>query len=202
MKNAKEFVIFTLVLIVSVLFISVIPTDAEAAIYEDTLRLHILANSDSEEDQELKLRLRDKILEKYGVALSGCQSLEEAKERSEKLIHNIEEDSEDWLHEMGAEYDVSATIGIEWYDTREYDTFTLPAGYYLSLRVIIGEGEGRNWWCVMYPPMCLDIATESAKSDDAVIDYTKEETKLIEGGGYKVKFKLLEMFSRVISKKG
>ena len=202
MKNAKKLLALTLILLVSVLFISVIPTDAEAAIYEDTLRLHILANSDSDEDQKLKLLLRDKILEKYGIMLSGCESLDDAKARSEELLQNIEEDCEEWILELGRDYGVDAVIGVEWYDTREYEGFTLPAGYYISLRVIIGEGEGRNWWCVMYPPMCLDVATEQAEADDAVINYTKEETKLIEGGGYTVKFKLLEMFSRVISKKG
>ena len=202
MKNAKKFIASALILLTSVIFISVIPTDAEAAIYEDTLRLHILANSDSDADQELKLYLRDRLLQKYSVALSDCETLEEAKEKSEKLISCIEDDSEAWLLERGADYSVDATVGIEWYDTREYEDFTLPAGYYLSLKIVIGSGEGRNWWCVMYPPMCLDVATESAKPDDAVIDYTKEETKLIEGGGYKVKFKLLEMFSRIISKKG
>lgn len=202
MKKQRGIIFSLLVILASAVIIAVIPTDAEGAIYEDTLRLHILANSDSEEDQALKLSLRDKILEKYSSELSACGSITEATEKTEALIGDIERDSEEWLRDMGAGYDVSATVGVEWYDTREYESFTLPRGYYTSLRVIIGEGEGRNWWCVMYPPMCVDIATEKAPADDALIDYTKEETALIEGGGYRIKFKLLELFSEFLSKRG
>ena len=89
----------------------------------------------------------------------------------------------------------------EWYDTRVYEGFALPEGIYSSLRVIIGDGAGKNWWCVMYPPLCTSLAVEKAPSDDGIINYTKEELSLIEGKGYNIKFKGLELLSKLFSKK-
>lgn len=191
----------TVMMIVTVV-ISVMPTEAEGEIYEDTLRLHILANSDSPADQELKLAVRDKILEKYGDSLRLVHSVEEAKDTVGGLLPDIEEDAEGWIRQLGYDYPVRATVSTEWYDTREYDGFTLPQGYYSSLRVIIGNGDGKNWWCVMYPPLCLEMATESAPADDGLIDYTREEISLIKSGSYQIKFKILEELSSVFSKNG
>ena len=181
---------------------SVLPTDAEGEIYSDTLRLHILANSDTCEDQELKLQIRDKLLIKYGEPLGQGESIDEAKEAVEAMLPLIEADAEEWIKELGYDYGVTAVIGEEWYDTREYDSFTLPAGYYTSLRIIIGEGDGKNWWCVMYPPLCLEMASESAPRDDGLIDYSKEEIFLISKQEYQIKFKILEDLSRIFAKNG
>ena len=95
----------------------------------------------------------------------------------------------------GYNYTASATLTEEWYDTRSYENFTLPQGNYYSLRIIIGEGVGKNWWCVMFPPLCLDIATENAPADDGIVDYTKSEINLITNRKYTVKFKILELLS-------
>lgn len=198
----KSLPLYALSLLVATLLIAVIPTDAEAKIYEDTIRLHILANSDTKEDQELKLEIRDRILEKYGVMLSTSKSVEQAKNEMEELLQSIEQDATVWIQELGYDYEARATLSEEWYDTREYEDFTLPAGYYTSLRVIIGNGDGKNWWCVMYPPLCTEIATERAPKDDFVIDYSREEISLIQGGKYNFKFKILEDLSRVFSKNG
>lgn len=198
----KSLPLYSISLLVATLLIAVIPTDAEAKIYEDTIRLHILANSDTKEDQALKLEIRDRILEKYGVMLSASKSVEQAKNEMEELLQSIEQDATVWIQELGYNYGARATLSEEWYDTREYEDFTLPAGYYTSLRVIIGDGDGKNWWCVMYPPLCTEIATERAPKDDFVIDYSREEISLIQGGKYNVKFKILEDLSRVFSKNG
>ena len=198
----KSLPLYALSLLVATLLIAVIPTDAEAKIYEDTIRLHILANSDTKEDQALKLEIRDRILEKYGVMLSASKSVEQAKNEMEELLQSIEQDTLMWIQELGYDYEARATLSEEWYDTREYEDFTLPAGYYTSLRVIIGNGDGKNWWCVMYPPLCTEIATERAPKDDFVIDYSREEISLIQGGKYNFKFKILEDLSRVFSKNG
>ena len=198
----KSLPLYALSLLVATLLIAVIPTDAEAKIYEDTIRLHILANSDTKEDQELKLEIRDRILEKYGVMLSASKSVEQAKEEMAGLLQSIEQDASAWIQELGYDYEARTTLSEEWYDTREYEDFTLPAGYYTSLRVIIGDGDGKNWWCVMYPPLCTEIATERAPKDDFVIDYSREEISLIQGGKYNFKFKILEDLSRVFSKNG
>lgn len=194
-------VIFSAILIlVATLMIAVFPSDEEARIYEDTLRLHILANSDSEDDQNLKLEVRDKLLEKYSTALSSAEEMDEAKESISLLLPDIERDAREWVRTAGYDYDVTASLGEEWYDTREYGEYALPAGRYTSLRIIIGEGGGRNWWCVMYPPLCTEIATERAPSDDALYGYSESEIGIITGGSYTVKFKILEMLSSAFSK--
>ena len=184
------------------MLIGALPTEAEGEIYEDTLRLHILANSDSKDDQALKIRVRDYILTEYGSRLRSGGSIDEAKEEISVILPEIEADVSEKIAEWGYKYTVRATLSEEWYETREYEDFTLPAGYYCSLRVIIGNGEGKNWWCVMYPPLCMEMACEDAPWDDGVINYTKEEFSLITSGKYNIKFKILEEVSRVFAKNG
>ncbi|MBE6532636.1 MAG: stage II sporulation protein R [Ruminococcaceae bacterium] len=199
MKSIPQFAI---TLLIATMMLAAFPTDAEAQIYDDTIRLHILANSDSSEDQGLKIAVRDRLLTEYGEQLRQGGSYEEAEMMINNVLPEIEESVEEWIKEFGFDYDARATITVEWYETREYEGFTLPAGYYTSLRIIIGEGEGQNWWCVMYPPMCMGIACESEPADDGVIDYTKEEITLIKSGKYNVKFKILEELSRAFAKSG
>ena len=182
----------TVCILLATLLFAIIPTEADAAIYQDTVRLHILAPSDSVDDQALKLKIRDKILEKYGSMLSHAENTDEARAKIQACITNIENDCTEWVHAEGYSYSVKAEFTEEWYNTREYADFALPSGNYSSLRIIIGEGEGQNWWCVMYPPLCLDIATEKTSQS-----YTKEESLLISDSGYRVKFKLLEIAASV-----
>ena len=189
-------------LLIITLLISVMPTDAEANIYEDTIRLHILANSDSREDQELKIVVRDGVLNEFGERLRLAGSFEAAEKLCEDIIPEIEKYAESIIREAGYSYDVNIKLGEEWYETRDYNGFSLPCGYYTSLRILIGEGEGKNWWCVMYPPLCTELASESAPADDGLIDYTKEEMILISSGKYNIKFKILEDLSRVFAKNG
>ena len=188
-------------LLIAAVMMAIIPTEAEAAVYDDTVRLHILANSDSEEDQALKYEIRDEVLQKFGTQLSALESAEDAEDMLGGLLNEIEEFCKDEIQERGYSYDVEASLGEEWYDTRKYDSFTLPKGVYTSLRIIIGEGGGKNWWCVMFPPLCLDAATESAPADDAVKKYTDEEFILVSSNGYNVKFKMLELISDAFSQK-
>lgn len=198
----KKLVRHTITMLIITMILGVLPTDAEGKIYEDTLRLHILANSDSADDQGLKLKIRDKILEKYGNMLRDGNSISEAKDKVMAVLPQIENDVRKWISDLGYRYNVKAILDEEWYETREYDEFSLPAGKYLSLRIIIGRGEGQNWWCVMYPPLCMEMAAESAPADDGVIDYTNEEIALITSGEYQIKFKILEELSRAFSKNG
>ena len=172
----------------SALIIAIIPTEAEAKIYDDTVRLHILANSDSEEDQQLKLELRDAILCEFGEDLRGFDGAKEASDALLRRLDDIETFSNEFLKDRGYNYNAEATLSEEWYDTRNYEGFSLPKGYYTSLRIIIGDGAGQNWWCVMYPPLCLDFATSDG--------YTDEEEALVLGK-YKVKFKILELISEL-----
>ena len=199
MKKHTEFIFNTLMLLCITLVVALMPTEKEGAIYEDTVRLHILANSDGESDQTLKLEIRDRILEKYSVELRSCATKEAAVEKLSALSEQIECDAAAWISELGEEYGCEVELGREWYDTREYEDFTLPAGYYMSLRVMLGEAEGKNWWCVMYPPLCLDVATTEEPRDDAVLGYTEEERELISDKKYNVKFKILELLSESLA---
>ena len=202
MLKAMKLLSNTLLTLVLTLTVAILPTDKDAAIYDDTLRLHILANSDSEVDQAIKYEIRDRILEKYGKTLKESESFEDAEARIEGIIPEIESDVDTWLKEAGYSYTSKVTLSVEWYDTREYEDFSLPKGYYTSLRVMLGDADGQNWWCVMYPPLCLDVATEDAPKDDAVSGYTREEYLLVSDEGYNIKFKILEVFSDAFSKNG
>ena len=195
----KKIIASALLVLCITLIVAVVPTEAEGAIYEDTVRLHILANSDTKEDQELKLKIRDDILCEFSGELTALNSTDEAKESLSLLLPEIEEFAKQRVSYYGYEYKVRVSLGTEWYDTRKYDDLTLPKGYYTSLKIIIGEGEGKNWWCVMYPPMCVDIATEKAPRDDAIKKYTSSEINLISSKRYNAKFKILEVASGIFS---
>ena len=184
----KKILMPTVVLLLSFMLVALIPTEAEAGIYEDTLRLHILAASDSEADQALKLKIRDGILEKYGSYLSACEEKAEAEAIARELLPEIEDFAEEICQGEGFDYSVRGEVSVEWYERREYESFTLPCGFYTSLRIMIEGGEGKNWWCVMYPPMCLDMATATYEDK-----YSDAEMGLISPSGYKIKFKLLEL---------
>lgn len=191
MKNTK---IIIVLLVLSLLF-AVVPTDIDAKVYEDTLRLHILARSDSEEDQAIKIYVRDKLLQKYGILFSDSASKVEATKLAKEKLETIKEDVELWLTEINCEQSVEIVIGEEWYDTREYNGFILPKGIYTSLRIMLDGGNGKNWWCVLYPPLCTEIASERAPADDAFSGYTDEVEFLVKNGRYNIKFKLLEIIS-------
>lgn len=185
----KKILMPIFMILAATMFIAAMPTEAEGAIYEDTVRLHILANSDTKEDQALKLQLRDEILKEFGETLSVFESVDEAKSELSEKLTDIKEFADEKICELGYDYETEVTLTEEWYDTREYESFSLPCGYYTSLRVIIGEGEGKNWWCVMFPPLCLDAAISSPK-------YTAEEEILI-SKEYNIKFKILELISEI-----
>ena len=193
----KKTLLPSLICLLVILVFAVVPTEAEGKIYDDTLRLHILALSDSDKDQEIKLIIRDRVLEKYAGELKGADNIEDALKSTSLLLEDIKSDVDLWLSEFYDDVSSEVYLTEEWYDTREYENFTLPKGYYRSLKIVIGDGNGKNWWCVMYPPLCLDIATEDAERDDGIVDYTKEEISLISGRRYNVKFKLLEFISDI-----
>ena len=191
MKKQRELLTTVFVLLMLTLVIAAIPTEAEAAIYGDTVRLHIRARSDSEEDQAVKLEIRDRLLSKYSSALA-VRDKEGARAELCARLEEIEKDINGWLCEIGCAYGCTVRLEEEWFDTREYGNFTLPAGIYDALIIELGGGAGANWWCVMYPPMCLDIATEDTGS------YSVAENELIAGGKYRIKFKLLELCAELM----
>ncbi|MDE6579950.1 MAG: stage II sporulation protein R, partial [Ruminiclostridium sp.] len=131
-------------------------------------RLHILANSDSEEDQQLKYALRDYLLTDMEEIFADCSSAAEAKEAARKNLALITEKSQQFVYDKGYDYTITASVENVYFTTRQYGGFTAPAGNYDALRILIGKGEGHNWWCVMFPPLCLGAVEdyESANSDE------------------------------------
>lgn len=152
----------------------------------EVLRLHIPANSDSKEDQEIKLRLRDKLLEEFGSELSGCGDLETAQSRAEELLPEIERTANEFLAENGFGYGATAELTEMWFTTREYDRLILPAGSYKALRVTLGSGEGRNWWCVIFPQLCLPSVMDTDSNAESVLDSFGKPQKIT------IKFALYE----------
>ena len=177
---------------------ALIPTAADTEIYDSCVRLHVIANSNSESDQELKLKVRDKVLEL--VSAYEAETKEESLTKIENDKNKLIEAAKSVIEENGYTYDVDVEIGLEAYPTRHYEDFSLPAGEYTSVRVRIGDGKGENWWCVLYPPLCNYGAL--AYDNDAYTDVglTKDQYSLITGasGDYKVKFKLIEVASQLV----
>lgn len=158
------------------------------------IRLHVLAHSDSEEDQALKETVRDAVLKYARKELKGCLGVEEAETVLEGSLSELEAVATAVVAAQGHDESVQVTLTWEDYPTRTYDTFALPAGRYLSLRIILGEGAGKNWWCVVFPPLCMAATTEEFSDRAEAAGLTEEEISLItrESQGYEVRFKLIE----------
>ncbi len=197
----KRTLIYMISLLLCALLIAALPVSGEEKIYQSVVRLHVLANSDSEDDQALKLLVRDEILKEYGPLLAEEGAIEGSIEKIRELLPDIQKSAEEVIKREGYAYTVSCSFGEEEYPERQYGDYSFPAGTYLSLRISIGEGVGKNWWCVLFPPLCLDMAKGEVLEDDALaVGLTSEEYKLISGsknGGYILKFKALEVLEGV-----
>lgn len=141
----------------------------------EVLRLHIPANSDSSEDQAIKLRLRDELLARFGGELSGCGDLASASARAAELIPEIERFANDFLRDNGFSYGAKAQLVEMYFTTREYDRLILPAGRYSALRVTLGSGSGKNWWCVIFPQLCLPAVSEDDNSQAVLETFGKPQ---------------------------
>ena len=168
------------------------------SVREDVVRLHILANSDSAEDQALKLKVRDAILAAAADWQEIAATPEEALALAEKRLPALQAVAEQTVAAEGYDYPVKAQVCRMYFTTRQYDTVTLPAGMYDAVRLSIGEAEGQNWWCVMYPPLCVGAATDRKKATSLWSDSQK---KLVEGGErYVIKFKTVEWAQKALSR--
>lgn len=199
-KNEKNGTLL-LMLCVAVSFIMIFVSDGFAAadtVREECLRLHVLADADSEADQSVKLQVRDAILEETGELFLSCPTASEAVSRASANKEKIETAAERVLRENGFSYGAEVFIEEEYFSTRQYEGVSLPAGNYTALKVILGEGEGHNWWCVMFPPLCLPAVTE--KQEDSVYGVFGENGgNLVTGkSGYKVKFRIVEIVENII----
>ena len=166
---------------------------SQQEISDKVVRLHVVANSDSEEDQALKLRVRDAILARTTALLEASDDRSEAEGLIRGQLLELEDIAVREITAAGYDYSVEARLAELDFPTREYESFTLPAGNYLALQVVIGEGEGKNWWCVVFPPLCTAAAAEVPASALAA-GFSEEEVRLIteEDRGYVLKFKTLE----------
>ncbi len=182
---------------------SVLPVNGEASIYSDMIRLHVLADSDDENEQQLKLKVRDAVLKKVTELTEGVTDTEKAYSIVEKSLKELAKVGERAVRENGYEHTVTAEIGKEVYPEREYEGFRLPAGEYYSLRIKIGKAEGKNWWCVLFPPLCT-VAAEEHNETFIATGFTEEQYRTITETGktkYKVKFKILEIFEELFREK-
>lgn len=171
----------------------------QAELAGQVIRLHVLANSDSQADQELKLAVRDRVLEQAGDLYPEDATLEQAREILEDNLDELAAAGQQVVDEAGKDYLVTAQLEECWFPTKEYENFALPAGEYTALRVVIGEGEGQNWWCVAFPPLCLGVATESVEEATAAGLFTEDQAGLMtrENEGYVLKFKSLELLGEL-----
>ncbi len=181
--------------VLTVIF-SVIPFQADCRdIADNTFRLHILANSDSDADQALKLKVRDKVLSYTAELFRDAPDKETSMQAVGQHLREIAEVACDEVRANGYDYPVKAEITRMYFSTRHYDGYTLPAGMYDALRLSIGKAEGHNWWCVMYPSLCLSSATEREERAKKV--YSEEEYHEVTDDSVAYKFKLVEWFEEL-----
>lgn len=171
---------------------------AQSQLAERVVRLHVLANSNGEEDQELKLLVRDRVLARATELLTQAGNRAEAESLLRRELPELEALAARELRANGCDYPVTAELTDTEFPTREYDGFTLPAGEYLALRVVIGEGAGRNWWCVVFPPLCTAASAEVPAAALAA-GLTEDQVGLIteEDRGYVPKFKTVEWWEQL-----
>lgn len=159
------------------------------------VRLHVIAESDSDEDQAVKLKVRDKVLEILTPELNEATSIDEAQEIIKETLPELKVAAENELNALGHNVGAKVTLTVENYPLRIYDGFSLPAGDYVSLRVILGEGKGHNWWCVVFPPLCMTAVEDRS----AFSELSEDASKLIvqEDNGYILKFRIIEIYEKI-----
>ena len=158
--------------------------------------MHVIANSDSDEDQALKLKVRDAVLERGSELFDGTMTADEARERLEPKKDELVEAAREVIVSEGFDYPVTVEVVDEYFATRCYGALTMPAGKYTAIKVVIGEGEGKNWWCVMFPPLCLPAAEGENSTDiDAFLD--DGEVKVVRSSEkYEPRFKIVELIEK------
>ncbi len=169
-----------------------------AQLKNNLIRMHIVANSDSQEDQEVKLKVKDAIVSYLEPAMEKITNKEDAWQYISENLHNLEDKANQVLKDLGQKVTATVKLTREEFDKREYDTFSLPSGVYDSLRVQIGAGEGKNWWCVAFPTLCMPATTDEF-SDTAVSSGFSDPlvNTLAEEKEYQVRFFFLDLIGKV-----
>lgn len=174
--------------------------ETQQAISCKLIRLHIIANSDSAEDQALKLLVRDEVLKKVEALTEGCKTTDEAEKIVSEKLDVLQKCADAVILKNGFAYSSRAEISDVYFPTKVYDSFSLPAGKYKALRIHLGEGLGKNWWCVLFPPACVSAA--EAKTELSKNGFTEKELSFVTSDTpqYQFKFKLLEIIEGVAEK--
>ncbi len=200
-KSQKLLFVFIIFILVFTLFgYYQADIDEGMEIYDKTLRLHIPANSDSEQDQALKLKVRDEVIRLLEAPLSDCKYKNEAVEVVENMRNEIKQAAEQVIYREGFDYTASVSIVEENYPRREYEGISLPAGKYTSVKIELGTAEGQNWWCVLFPQVCTSGACPEQVLKD--VGFTASQIKLLteeEETEYVVKFKLVEFIQNILN---
>ncbi len=172
------------------------------ALAAEVLRLHVVANSDSDTDQAVKLQVRDAILAAATPYLDGVHNQEEAEQALRPHLQELAQAGAEVLAQAGLSYPITVSITDQWFPTKEYTDFALPAGTYRSLQVILGEGQGHNWWCVVFPPLCLGSVSEESVETSASGVLSEDQISLIseQDGEYVLRFKVLEWWDSLVQK--
>lgn len=204
MKQTQKILIVAIVVMAITMVIGFLPVHGESEIYDTVVRLHVIANSDTDKDQSLKMAVRDEVLCVINPAMQGCTSREEAIARIGEVRDYAISCAEAVIRENGYDYGVDIEICREKYPTRDYGSFVFPSGEYVSVKVKIGKAEGENFWCCLYPPLCTSAATEVSGeyTDDAFIQagLTGEQYKVItetDDVKYRIRFKILEAVEEI-----
>lgn len=194
-KDLKKIEISIIMAMVLTAMISVTGFAASCeGIKHSVLRMHVIANSDEDYDQELKLKVRDAVLEQGKEVFDGASDVGEAQQKIENAQDELLEVAKTVIAQEGYDYDVKIELGQEYFGTRSYDEITLPAGQYQAVRIIIGQGAGKNWWCVMFPPLCLPGASEQEEIDAVLTD---GESSVVKGDPeIDARFKIVEIYEK------
>ena len=194
-----SFLLFIYTSICAISYAQNVSTDIQNSVF----RLHVLANSDSEDDQNLKYKVRDNLLKYMNEICGNCKTKQEAITLVEEHKEEFKQIALDTIKEEGYSYDVNINIGNFEFPTKYYGDISLPAGFYDALRVEIGEAKGQNWWCVMFPPLCfVDISSGVVPEESKELieeNLNEEEFALVSdnsNGEIQFKFKLLEFFNK------
>ncbi len=200
MRPKRSFIINILcVLIAFGLTVSTFGAEKSSASFDgEILRFHVIANSNSPEDQALKLKVRDSVLTAFRDVSSSAENAAEAEKEAIRNLSYIREIAIDTVSLAGYDYDISVTCGVYPFPQKSYGNITLPAGNYKAVRIVIGEGEGKNWWCVMYPPLCF--VDETTEFDEKALASLSEETrkKITEGPHIRFRFALSDLIKKLI----
>ncbi len=205
LKITKKILWSLLLGVVMTSYVSSYYTEAAANISESVVRFHILANSDSEQDQAVKIKIRDDVAKYIEPMLRESKSALQTAEIIKENLRNIEEFATQSAKKYGCAYGARATFGTFEFPQREYESATFPSGRYNALRILLGEGEGQNWWCVLYPQLCFaaedGVLTERGY-EQLKSTLTKDEYDIITSKGkVNFKIKILELFSNQYASK-